>query len=184
MKSMFKSHRFVLVFGIILIAVLGGIYLNSSNQIPKISDAQDRVVLASVWDKTSESYSGNKQITVYRSPSCDCCGIWIEHMKKHDFQVTEIRTDNLKSIKKQNNLPKSLESCHTAIIDGYVIEGHVPADDIKLFLKQKHKFAGLAVPGMPRGTPGMEADQRKQPFDVLAFNKTGEVEIFKIYNHY
>ena len=181
---MFKSRRFVALFGVTLISALGGIYLKSDNQVENFSDAQDETVLASVWDKPSESYSGNKEITVYRSPSCGCCGVWIEHMKKHGFQVTDIKTDNLEAIKQKYNLPISLESCHTATIDGYVIEGHIPAHDIKRFLKQKHKFAGLAVPGMPLGTPGMEAGQRKQPFEVLAFNQSGEVEVFKNYSRY
>ena len=83
-----------------------------------------------------------------------------------------------------SSLPSDLISCHTALIGGYVIEGHIPADDVKSFLKQKPKFAGLSVPGMPLGTPGMETGDRKQPFDILAFNDSGKVEVFKRYESY
>jgi hypothetical protein len=139
---------------------------------------------SSVWDAETQSYAGNKAITVYRSPSCGCCGEWIEHMEKHGFEVTEIKIDDLNAIKEKYNLPPQLESCHTAIIDGYVIEGHVPADDVKIFLQEKPNLAGLAVPGMPLGSPGMEAGDRKQPFDVMSFNKEGEIEVFQEHESY
>ncbi|MGH1395583.1 MAG: DUF411 domain-containing protein [Trichormus sp.] len=81
-------------------------------------------------------------------------------------------------------MPQDLASCHTAIIDGYVMEGHIPADDMKRFLKQKPQVAGLAVPGMPLGTPGMESGDRKQPFTIMAFDKSGAVTAFKEYQSY
>ena len=137
------------------------------------------VTLASVWDIPTESYSGNKEITVYRSASCSCCGGWIEHLEKHGFQVTDITTEDMQTIKEQYNLPPELISCHTGIIDGYVMEGHIPADDIKGFLRQKPDLVGLAVPAMPLGTPGMEAGDIKQPFAVLGFDHNGEIEVFK-----
>ncbi len=149
--------------------------------------AQDlnAVALASVWDRETEpNYSGILEMTVYRSSSCGCCGVWIEHVKKHGFKVKDIKTESIEAVKQQYNLPLDLVSCHTAIIDGYVIEGHVPADDIKRFLEQKPELAGLAVPGMPLGTPGMEAGDLKQPFQVLAFNDKGEVEVFQEYQSY
>lgn len=142
-------------------------------------------IAASSWDNETESYSGKQEITVYRSPSCSCCGDWIEHVQKHGFKIKQdIKTDEMEAIKQKYNLPPELASCHTAIINGYVIEGHVPADDIKRVLKQKLQLAGLAVPAMPIGTPGMEMGDTKQPFSVIAFNKKGEVQVFNSYESY
>ena len=141
--------------------------------------------LISVWDQETEpAYSGKLDMTVYRSPSCGCCGVWIEHAKKHGFQIKDIKTEAMETLKQEYNIPTELASCHTAIIDGYVMEGHIPANDIKRFLTEKPALAGLAVPGMPIGTPGMEARDIKQPFQVLAFNDRGEVEVFKEYQSY
>jgi hypothetical protein len=159
--------------------------VNLINNTQTVVSNYQLISTTSVWDKDTESYSGKREITVYRSPSCGCCGGWIEHMQKHGFKIKEdIKTDEMEAIKQKYNLPKDLGSCHTAIIDGYVMEGHIPADDIKRFLKQKPKFAGLAVPGMPLGTPGMESGNRKQPFTIVAFDKKGEVEVFQEYQNY
>ena len=141
---------------------------------------------AYVWDKETEpNYPGITEMTVYRSPSCGCCGVWVDHAKKHGFKIEDIKTEEMEAIKQQHNVPAELASCHTTIIDGYVMEGHIPADDIKRFLAEKpDDLIGLAVPGMPIGTPGMEARDIKQPFQVLAFNDKGEVEVFKEYQSY
>ncbi len=181
---MLKPYLLTVLISVGVITLAGGIYLTSSNNNQTIAGTNGNTVLASVWDQATESYSGNKDITVYRSPSCGCCGLWIEHMQKHGFQVNEIKTDNMEAIKKQYNLPSNLASCHTAIIDGYVMEGHIPGDDIKRFLKQKPDATGLTVPAMSLGTPGMEAGERKQPFAVLAFDDGGTVKVFKQYETY
>ena len=157
---------------------------------------------AYVWDKETEAdYSGSTEMTVYRSPTCGCCGVWVEHAQKHGFKIEDIKTEEMEALKQKHNIPEELASCHTTIIgerpraderrkgtrefDGYVMEGHIPADDIKRFLAQKpDNMVGLAVPGMPIGTPGMEAKDIKQPFQVLAFNDKGEVEVFKEYKSY
>jgi hypothetical protein len=156
-----------------------------SNNLQTVASNSQLISTTSIWDKETESYSGKREITVYRSPACGCCGAWIEHMQKHGFKIkADIKTDEMEAIKQKYNLPQDLASCHTAIIDGYMMEGHIPADDIKRFLKQKPKFVGLAVPGMPVGTPGMESGNRKQPFSIVAFDKKGEVEVFKEYQNY
>ena len=145
-----------------------------------------QATLVSVWDQETEpNYSGTTEMTVYRSPSCGCCGVWVEHAKKHGFKIEDLKTEEMEAIKQQHNVPAELASCHTTIIDGYVMEGHIPADDIKRFLAEKpDDLVGLAVPGMPIGTPGMEARDMKQPFQVLAFNDKGEIEVFKEYQSY
>ncbi|WP_342597113.1 DUF411 domain-containing protein [Cyanobacterium aponinum UTEX 3222] len=146
---------------------------------------ENKAITASVWDKSTVNYNGSKKITVYSSPSCGCCGQWISHMKKHGFEVTDIKTDDIEAIKRKNNLPPELASCHTAIINGYVMEGHIPANDIKRFLSQKpSNLKGLAVAGMPIGSPGMESDKIKQPFSVLSFNNKGNITVFNQYKNY
>ena len=172
----------------------GTIYLTSvsgnNNTISKSNSAvanetSSQATLVSVWDQETEpNYSGEMEMTVYRSPSCGCCGIWVDHAKKHGFKIEDIKTEEMEAIKQKHNVPAELASCHTTIIDGYVMEGHIPADDIKRFLSEKPELAGLAVPGMPIGTPGMEARDMKQPFQVLAFNDKGEVEVFNEYQSY
>jgi hypothetical protein len=142
-------------------------------------------IAASIWDNNTESYSGKQEITVYRSPACSCCSNWLEHIQKHGFKIqADIKTDDMDAIKQKYNLPPELASCHTAIIDGYVMEGHIPADDIKRFLKQQPQLAGLAVPGMPIGTPGMESGDTKQSFAVVAFNHQGKFQVFQQYESY
>ena len=168
-------------------AIGGGIYLNSARvDNTAIANDANTATLVSVWDKETEpNYTGTKNITVYRSPSCGCCGVWLEHAQKHGFKVEDIKTEDMEALKQKHNLPSQLASCHTTIVNGYVMEGHIPVDDIKRFLTEKPEgFIGLAVPGMPLGSPGMEAGDMKQPFQVLAFNKQGEVEVFKEYQSY
>ena len=174
--------------------VAGTIYLTSAsgnnktvtnNNSAIANETSSQATLVSVWDKETEpNYSGITEMTVYRSPSCGCCGVWVEHAKKHGFQIKDIKTEEMEALKQKYKIPTELASCHTTIIDGYVMEGHIPVDDIKRFLSEKPQMAGLAVPGMPRGTPGMEARDIKQPFQVLAFNHKGEIEVFKEYQSY
>ena len=135
----------------------------------------------SVWDKIHEHYAGPLNIKVYHSPTCGCCKDWLTHLEKHDFNITAIETQDMNSVKRQHNLPPQVASCHTAFIDGYIIEGHVPADDIKRLLKQRPKIRGLSVPRMPVGTPGMEMGPRKDPFIVVSFDEKGNAEPFKEY---
>jgi hypothetical protein len=140
--------------------------------------------IASVWDKETEPLLSGVKVTVYRSPDCSCCEGWVEHMQKHGFQIKDdIKTEEMEAIKKEYNVPQQLASCHTAIIDGYVMEGHVPGDDIKRFIAQSPKQTGLSVPGMPSGTPGMEMG-KKDPFAVVSFNKDKEAKIFHEYQSY
>jgi hypothetical protein len=108
----------------------------------------------------------------------------MNHLSKHGFQIKAVKTEDMETTKQKFNLPSQLASCHTAIIDGYVIEGHVPADDIKRFLKQKLNLLGLSVPEMPMGTPGMDTGSEKDPFEVISFSKTGILASFHQYQSY
>ncbi len=189
---MSKLSSKITIASIVIAAIVGAsIYFTSTqgeNETANHSSITNNVntaTLTSVWDKETEPfYQGIKEITVYRSPNCGCCGEWIKHAQKHGFKVEDIKTEEMEALKRKYNVPPELASCHTAIVDGYVMEGHIPVDDIKRFLKAKPELAGLSVPGMPLGTPGMEAGETQQPFEVLAFNAKGEVEVFKEYQSY
>lgn len=118
------------------------------------------------------------RVTVFKDPNCGCCKLWVDHLRKHAFTVTTKDTSDVAPIKNSARVPNGHRSCHTAFVNGYVIEGHVPAEDIKRLLAEKPKIAGLAVGGMPIGSPGMEVGQRKDPYDVVAFNRDGSTRVF------
>jgi len=138
----------------------------------------------SVWDKPTQALDNTVEAVVYRSPSCGCCGKWLTHLEKHGFKVIDHITGDVEKVKAEQGVGQSLASCHTAIINGYVVEGHVPADDIKRMLLDKPKIKGLTVPGMVAGSPGMEMGERKMPFDVLAFDKQGKTTVYHQYKAY
>jgi hypothetical protein len=121
------------------------------------------------------------KIEVYRSRTCGCCGKWIEHLKANQFEVIEHVVDDMDEIKQKYAVPGQMASCHTAIVDSYIIEGHVPSDDIKKLLKNKPPVRGISVPGMPVGTPGMEMGSRKDAFQVISFDKDGQ---YRVFSHY
>ena len=125
----------------------------------------------------------NKNI-VYLSPDCGCCHDWVVHMEKNDFPLEKNMESNMYDIKINAGLPIDLASCHTAMISGYFIEGHVPADDVKRLIKENpNNIVGLTVPGMPAGinVPGMETINERAKFDVLAVNNDGSTYIWKQY---
>lgn len=116
---------------------------------------------------------------VHKSPTCGCCAKWIEHVKAAGFEVMVHDESDMGAIKLANGVDRSLQSCHTATVGGYVVEGHVPADQIIRLLKEKPDVKGIAVPGMPVGSPGMEQGTTVQPYDVVTFDSTGVVEVYK-----
>ena len=119
--------------------------------------------------------SAAPNMTVYHDPNCGCCGGWVAHMRRAGFQVHVIDTDDLASIKTKFRIPSDLVSCHTAEIGGYVIEGHIPAPAIQRLLGEKPAAVGLAVPGMPTGSPGMEAPGAvSETYDVVLFGPWGQ----------
>lgn len=120
-------------------------------------------------------------ITVYKSPTCGCCKEWVDHLQTEGFTVKTNDVMDMNQIKEQFGVPGSLSSCHTAVVEGYVVEGHVPAVDIKQLLQERPNVTGLTVPGMPVGSPGMEQGGRPDPYNVLAFNKQGQTSIFTKY---
>ena len=117
------------------------------------------------------------EVEVYKSPYCGCCTEWAKHMVDNGFRVKPIDVEDVPAARAKLGMPERYGSCHTAKIGNYVIEGHVPAEDIKRLLKEKPKAVGLAAPGMPGGSPGMES-AKKQPYDVLLVGKDGKSKVF------
>lgn len=115
-------------------------------------------------------------VTVYKSPTCGCCEKWIEHLEQSGFTVEAHDVPNPDVVRQAKGVPSELAACHTALVNGYVIEGHVPAADVKRLLAERPPVLGLAVPGMPEGSPGMEGPH-PEAYEVLAFDGQG-VEVF------
>lgn len=120
-------------------------------------------------------------VTVYKSPNCQCCSEWVTHMREQGFSVEIESKLNMKPVKNQVGLPGSLAACHTAVVDNYVVEGHVPAQDVKRLLREQPDVRGLSVPGMPVGSPGMERGDRVEPYEVLTFTPAGDTTVFARY---
>ena len=122
----------------------------------------------------------DRMIRVVRSPDCGCCGAWIAHLEANGFTVEEVLSTDVEATKDQYAVPTSLRSCHTGVVAGYVIEGHVPAADIVRLLAERPDAAGLAVPGMPLGSPGMEMGDRTDDYDVILWSGS-ETSVFSTY---
>jgi hypothetical protein len=118
-------------------------------------------------------------VDVHKSATCTCCSKWVDHLREAGFTVRTTNTDDLANVKTSHGVPRQVESCHTAFVDGYVIEGHVPAADIRRLLTERPAIAGLAVGGMPIGSPGMEVSGASpQPYDVMAFDTGAGTRVF------
>jgi hypothetical protein len=120
-----------------------------------------------------------KTMTVYKSPSCGCCSKWVDIMKSKGFEVKTIETNEVNTIKQKAGLQAGQTSCHTAFVDGYVVEGHVDYSAVKKMLDEKPNIIGLTVPGMPIGSPGMEQGNTKEAYDVLYVNKDGSTGVYE-----
>ena len=118
-------------------------------------------------------------VTVHKSPYCGCCKLWVDHMRAEGFEVKVVEVEDLGPVKARVGIPPAKGSCHTAEVDGYFVEGHVPAEDVKRLLAERPKARGLTVPGMPAGSPGMETpDGRVQPYTVELITPDGKAEPF------
>ncbi len=117
-------------------------------------------------------------MTVMKSPTCGCCAKWIEHVQAHGIVVKVVDVPDIAAVKAKAGVPDKLASCHTARINGYVVEGHVPAADIKKLLAMKPKARGIAVPGMPMGSPGMEHGNHREPYNTMLIKSDGTSSVF------
>ena len=124
-------------------------------------------------------------VEVYKDPSCGCCALWVKHLEAAGFtaKITEMPNAKLAEFKTSHGIPQAARSCHTGVVGGYVLEGHVPAAEVQKLLKDKPAVVGLAVPGMPIGSPGMEVNGMKPAaYDVVSFDKQGATKVFASYN--
>jgi hypothetical protein len=121
-------------------------------------------------------------LVVAKSPTCGCCNEWVKHMRASGFAVTVRDVSDVTPIARRLRVPDRLRSCHTALIGGYVIEGHVPASDVKRVLKERPRAAGLAVAGMPMGSPGMDHGGGKEPYKTILFDRAGKSRVFAAHN--
>jgi hypothetical protein len=121
-----------------------------------------------------------EEVVVYKSPSCGCCGNWALHLRQSGFDVSIKTIEDMVSITKRAGVPYELESCHTAFVGGYVVEGHVPAQDIHKMLAERPAIKGLAVPGMPASAPGMDSPDH-EPYTVYSFDADGRKEVYASY---
>ncbi len=116
-------------------------------------------------------------IVVYKTATCGCCGKWVDHLKAAGFAPTVHTVATMDETPMRKRIPTTLRSCHTATLEGYLVEGHVPADVIRKLVKEKPRVDGIAVPGMPAGSPGMESNT-PEPYDIVAFDATGKTSVF------
>jgi len=128
----------------------------------------------------SRAFPAVPSVSVHKLVECGCCDLWAEHLRKNGFAVSMREVPDLSPVRKKYGVPRDFGTCHTAMVEGYVVEGHVPAADIRRMLREKPKVAGLAVPGMPAGSPGMEGP-RREPYEVLAFERSGAVRVYARY---
>lgn len=150
-----------------------------SRIVPVVLALVAAVALGAASNRTvpAEPDESSSVITVYKSPSCGCCQLWVDYLKANKFEVKTIELDDLSEIKAASGVPRSIQTCHTAVVGGYVIEGHVPADAITKMLKEQPKIAGIGVAGMPIGSPGMPGSPA-QHYDVMSWDKTGKTTVY------
>jgi hypothetical protein len=120
------------------------------------------------------------EIVVYKNPSCGCCGNWVKHLRRNGFRVTVNNIEDTDPIRKKAGVPEGMESCHTAFVAGYVVEGHVPAENIKKILVEQPGIKGLVVPGMPSSAPGMDSPDH-EPYTVYSFDAKGASKVYASY---
>ncbi len=147
----------------------------------KFKPALTALLALSLMAVSSPSQQAVDLITVYKDRSCSCCKNWIAHLQANGFKVDVREVDGTAPYQKQFHVPANLVSCHTGVVNGYTIEGHVPAREIKKLLAERPKVQGLAVPGMPIGSPGMEAGARSQAYSVIAFTSDAKASIYAAY---
>ncbi len=149
---------------------------------PPSPESQALAEAASARTPIPLDHEGPIAMRVYMSPTCGCCSLWVDHVKEHGFEVEMVLRDDMFEVKRSFGIADRLTSCHTGVVNGYLVEGHVPASDIRRLLADAPDgVRGLTVPGMPIGSPGMEVDDRVDPYDVLLFRTDGSTEVFASY---
>lgn len=131
-----------------------------------------------VWLNAPQALAQDASIVVYKTPTCGCCSDWVEHLEGAGLEVSVVHVDSTQAVRAQAGVPNALGSCHTAVVGDYFVEGHVPADLIQNLIESKpDNLLGIAVPGMPIGSPGMEGPNPVR-YDVLAYDKDGRTFVY------
>jgi hypothetical protein len=168
----------LLVAGIGLMAAGGAFYLTqepeSSAPAPTQTAAASSVHAAPLPQPNPDLPA----IKVWKSPTCGCCAGWVEHMQRAGFAVEVVEMADLTSIKRERGVAPQMQSCHTSLVEGYTVEGHVPADDVMRLVRERPAIVGIAAPGMPVGSPGMEMGAQQDRYDVIAFDKDGKTSVW------
>ena len=126
-------------------------------------------------------HAADTTMHVYKTSTCGCCGKWVEHMRANGFKVEVTDVEDTGEYRRKFGVPEQLQSCHTAMVSGYAVEGHVPAADVQRLLKTRPKAKGLAAPGMPMGSPGMENGESRQAYSVVLFGENNAISVFNRY---
>jgi hypothetical protein len=150
--------------------------MNNRRQRLTLIAAAPLLLIAAACSRPAEA--SGPEITVYKTPTCGCCNAWVDHLRAEGFRVTTENLPDLTEIKREHGVPDELASCHTGLVDGYAVEGHVPADVIRRLLAERPEVSGLAVPGMPMGSPGMEGPY-SQAYEVYTFDPTGPIDVYE-----
>ena len=163
-----------LAAGVITIAALSaGAWFVAREQVP----TEPALAVAMSGAASGGGARADVEVTVYKTPTCGCCNGWADHLEQNGFVVRRVDVDDLGAVKDRHGVPQPLRTCHTAVVDGRIVEGHVPADEIWRFLEEDSDEAGIAVPGMPMGSPGMEGP-RVDPYEIIAFSADGSARLF------
>lgn len=188
------NNRSLLLFGFLVVVAAAGsfIYLQGRSSAEAL-DASPAPVVAQDVPEAASVHEGARPaiamdrgeavpITVYASPTCGCCSAWMDHLREHGFDVEVVHRDDMIAVKQSLEVPRELRSCHTGVVNDYVIEGHVPGDDLRRFLAEAPQVRGLTVPGMPAGSPGMEVPGGTvDPYEVLTFRADGSTAVYAEY---
>ena len=165
---MHRESHVKMKFVAILVTVIAGLEV--------VANAADQPATAAEQKQKTMGY--RPSIVVYKDNHCDCCERWVKYLQANRFVVRVENVDNLGEVKRQFGIPREKDACHTGTIEGYFIEGHVPAEDIKRLIRTRPDVKGLLVPGMPIGSPGMEQGKMLQAYDVLQMDPVGELTVF------
>lgn len=137
------------------------------------------IAAADVADRAAADTAPADTVVLYKTPTCGCCRLWGDHMAGEGFAVVSRDVTDLQAVKDSLGVPASAASCHTSTVGGYVVEGHVPADQVRRLLRERPDARGIAVAGMPIGSPGMEQGSRRDPYDVLLVSTDGATSVFE-----
>lgn len=155
-----------------LLAIIGPVII----ALGQLAYAADQPTIVAPEKASSAGY--RPSIVVYKEHHCDCCARWVQYLEANRFIVRVENVDNLGQVKARIGVPRDKDACHTATIEGYFVEGHVPAEDIKRLIRTRPDAKGLALPGMPIGSPGMEQGKMLQPYDVLLMDRAGKWTVY------